>query len=422
MNSKRMTLTAIVLALAAGGIAEARIKLVALPERAATVRPAPEDNIKTVVTGNIEFAFVLYAKLKDEPVVKEAGGNLFFSPYSISTALAMTYAGARGETEKQMSEVLHFSLPQNRLHQAFGILERQLKQNNKDSGYELSVANALWGQENEKFLQEFLDLTKKYYGAGLRQVDFATQTEEARKTINSWVERQTKDKIKELIKKGILGRDTVLVLTNAIYFKGDWTSKFKEENTKPAPFHITQTKKVDVPMMWQEGKFDYAETEVLQILELLYKGDDLSMIILLPKNLDGLAELEKSLTLTNVDNWLSKLHKQEVGVYLPKFKMTSEFELSEILAAMGMPAAFFGGDFSGMNGRKDLFISNVLHKAFVEVNEEGTEAAAATAVVMGRGLATTFHADHPFVFMIKDNRSGSILFIGKVSNPAKQDK
>jgi serpin B len=395
-----------------------------LPSQANGREPNESSNLKTVVAGNSEFAFDLYAKLKNSPEVKEAGGNLFFSPYSISAALAMTWAGARAETEKQMAQVLHFNLPQEQLHPVFGAMEKMLNDGGKKGEYRLSVANALWGQKGEGFLKEFLDLTNKYYGAGLRQVDFITEAEKARITINVWVEKQTKDKIKELIKKGILGRDTVLVLTNAIYFKGDWASKFKEENTKTTPFYINEKTSIDVPMMHQKGDFKYAETDAIQILELLYKGDDLSMVILLPKKIDETDELERSLTLANFDDWLSRLHKQEVVIYLPKFKMTSDFELSRILAEMGMPFAFSRADFSGMNGRRDLVISNVLHKAFVEVNEEGTEAAAATAVVMARGLERTpvFRADHPFVFMIKDNRSGSILFIGRVVNPARQDR
>jgi len=380
-------------------------------------------DVKAAVAGNSKFAFELYAKFKDDPRVKKDGGNLFFSPYSISTALAMTYAGARGRTEKQMADVLHFSLPQERLHHAFGKLEKQLNAGGKKGGYQLSVANALWGQKGEPFLKEFLDLTKKYYGAGPREVDFVRQTEKARKTINAWVEKQTKDKIKELIKKGILGRDTVLVLTNAIYFKGDWAIQFDKKDTTDAPFMISPDEKVTVPMMYLKESFKYWADGQLQILELPYKGKHLSMIVLLPRKTDGLAELERSLTLTNLNKWLEKLRKQQVLVYLPRFKMTwGVFELKDILIEMGMPAAFFGADFSGINGKEDLFISNVLHKAFVAVDEKGTEAAAATAVVLGRGgpSVPVFRADHPFVFMIRDNRSGSILFMGRVMNPAKQ--
>ena len=297
----------------------------------------------------------------------------------------------------------------------------------KKGGYQLSVANALWGQKGYGFLQEFIDLTKKYYGAGLREVDFvsAVEREKARKAINAWVEKQTKDKIKELIQPGVFTRLTRLVLTNAIYFKGDWASKFKEENTKPAPFYVTEEKSVEVPMMYQKGQFAYTEGEDAQVLVLPYKGDELSMLIVLPKKPSLLPSIERELTLKNLKVELERLRKQEVKVYLPKFKITwGVFKLNDILKAMGMKDAFSlpPADFSGMTGRKDLFISHVLHKAFVEVNEEGTEAAAATAVVMDRESAPApppvFRADHPFVFMIRDNRSGTILFMGRVTNPA----
>lgn len=400
-------------------------------------KAVPKADIKavianTVIASNSEFAFDLYAKLKDDPNAQKPDGNLFFSPYSISTALAMTYAGAgtRGQTQEQMERVLHFYYPlqrihcamlQQRLHEALGLLQNQLNKD-KEVGYELNVANALWGQKGEGFLPEFLELTKKYYGAGPREVDFVRQTEKARKTINAWVEKQTKDKIKELIKKGILGRDTVLVLTNAIYFKGDWAIQFDREKTKDAPFMISADKKVNVPMMYLKENFKYWADKDLQVIELPYKGEHLSMIVLLPREVDSLSELEKKLTLENLNSWLQKLRKQEVMVYLPRFKMTwGVFELNGILKDMGMKDAFSGkADFSAMTGRRDLFISNVLHKAFVEVNEEGTEAVAATAVIMERiamSIEPVFRADHPFVFIIKDNRSGSILFMGRVSNP-----
>jgi len=387
-------------------------------------------NTAAAVAGNSKFALELYAKLKSDPEVKKADGNLFFSPYSISTALAMTWAGAKGETEKQMAEVLHFSLPQERLHQVLGALEKQLNAAGKKRGYQLSVANALWGQKGYGFLKEFLTLTKKNYGAGLREVDFINpvEREKARKTINGWVEKETKKKIKELIQPGILNKLTTLVLTNAIYFKGDWAIEFDKKETRDAPFRISADKEVTVPLMYQKGDFTYAQEDKLQILELPYKGDDLSMVVLLPTEVDELTELEKSLTPKELNRWLTLLRKQEVHVYLPKFKMTTgPLELSGILKSMGMKDAFSLppiADFSGMTGRKDLYISNVLHKAFVAVDEKGTEAAAATAVVMARGGIShepVFRADHPFVFMIKDNRSGSVLFMGKVCNPAKQD-
>lgn len=384
----------------------------------------------TTVAGNSKFALELYAKLSSDPNVRPASGNLFFSPYSISTALAMTWAGAGGQTEKQMAKTLHFALGQERLHQVFGSLEKELNTGGKKGGYQLSVANALWGQKGYGFLKEFRTLTKKNYGAGFREVDFINpaEREKARKTINRWVEKKTKKKIKNLIQPGILNELTRLVLTNAIYFKGDWAIQFDKKDTRDAPFKISADKKVTVPMMRLEDRFKYAETPDLQILELPYKNEDLSMIVLLPKKVDGLPDLEEALTPRNLNDRLGELRKQKVIVYLPKFKMTiGPLELKNILKSMGMKDAFSLppiADFSGMTGTKDLFISNVLHKAFVAVDEKGTEAAAATAVIMARGGIShepVFRADHPFMFLIKDNRSASILFMGRVMNPAEQD-
>lgn len=370
-----------------------------------------------VVQGNNAFALDLYAELKDRD------GSLFFSPHSISTALAMTYAGARGNTEKQMAEVLHFDLEQKRLHPAFRELLDQLETGEGERGYQLSVANALWGQKGYEFLEKFLNLTKENYGAGLSELDFIGATETARQTINSWVEKETEDKIRELIKPGVLDQMTRLVLTNAIYFKGFWASQFKEELTREAPFTLATSEKVDVPTMHRTADFKYMEAEDFQTLGLPYKGGDLSMTIFLPKETDGLAALEQSLTAEKLATWLSTLEEQEVIVALPKFRMTSEFSLAEVLKSMGMTDAFDvkEADLSGMTGKKDLFITAVLHKAFVEVNEEGTEAAAATGVVVALKSAPpsqpVFRADHPFLFLIRDLRSNSILFIGRVMDP-----
>ena len=379
--------------------------------------PKPKDDRTAVVEGNSAFALDLYAKLKEQE------GNLFFSPFSISTALAMTHTGARSETAAQMEKVLHFDIGQERLHPAFKALIEDLNARQQKGGYELSVANALWGQRGYGFLMEFLDLTVDNYGAGLREVDFVGDTEGARQTINGWVEKETREKIKNLIPPGVLDALTRLVLTNAIYFKGDWAAQFDKEATHDAPFTLLDGKKVEVPMMRQTEKFGYMETEGFQALELPYVKDELSMIVLLPRKVDGLAELEKSLTAENLAKWLPELRKRRVIVELPKFKMTSQFSLAKVLRSMGMTDAFSlpPADFSGMNGKKDLFISAVIHKAYVDVNEEGTEAAAATGVVMQLTAAPTppvlFRADHPFLFLIRDNRSGSILFLGRMINP-----
>jgi len=388
---------------------------------------------RAVVQGNNQFALDLYQKLR-------AGeGNLFFSPYSISTALAMACAGARDQTEAQMAKALRFPLfvspgnePSSRVvpdrdqfASAFGRITKDLNDRGKQGKYELHVANALWGQKGYGFLDGFLELVKDNYGGQLNEVDFVGATESARVTINTWVEGKTNNKIKDLIGRGVLDRMTRLVLTNAIYFKGNWERQFKKDRTKDAPFTLLSGEKVNAPMMNQKDDFKYMEAEDFQALELPYVDDELSMIILLPKESDALPEFERRLTTENLSAWLDKLHKREVIVSVPKFKMTSQFGLASMLASMGMTDAFSPSraDFSAINGKKDLFISAVIHKAYVDVNEEGTEAAAATAVTMkatsvGPTRIPVFRADHPFLFLIRDNLSAGILFIGRVMNPS----
>jgi serpin B len=393
--------------------------LAALPSLSCTngqEAKTPKD-VQAVVQGNTEFALALYRQLRSQE------GNLFFSPYSISTALAMTYAGARGDTADEMAKALDFSLDQDRLHPAFAKLLADLNGDPKKRGYELSVANALWGQKNFGFLPDFLNLTRNNYGAGLQQVDFMGATEAARQTINAWVEKETRDKIKELLKPGVLTGDTRLVLTNAIYFKGLWANQFKKKITQVEEFHTAPGASVKAPLMRLTEHFKYLDGGDFQALEMPYQGKDLSMVVLLPKKVDGLAGLEDKLTKENLTNWLARLGKREVRVALPRFKMTKEFSLKDALQALGMRQAFVpgGADFTGMSGSgRKLFISAVVHKAFVDVNEEGTEAAAATGVVVGLTSARIipdFRADHPFVFVIRDTRSGSVLFMGRVTNP-----
>lgn len=373
----------------------------------------------SVVKGNTAFAFDLYAKLKSKE------GNLFLSPYSISTALAMTWAGARGQTEQQMARTLHFSQPQEPFHKAYGHLIKQFNTQGQKGDYQLSVANALWLQKEYQFLPEFLGVASTHYDASLQQVDYVNETEKTRLTINDWTAKRTQDKIKDLIPKGVLDALTRLVLTNAIYFKGDWALQFDVNQTREAPFSVSADKRVNVPLMHQKEKFKYAQTETHQMLELPYKGEALSMLVLLPNKIDGLPTLEKELTADRLTQWQQQMRKQEVLVYLPKFKIASQFGLKATLSAMGMPDAFGDtADFSGMNGLKNLYISDVIHKAFVEVNEEGTEAAAATAVIVGlRSMPApppVFRADRPFVFLIKDNATGSILFMGRVADPTQE--
>lgn len=388
-----------------------------LPKSAVFAQENPD--LQALVKGNNAFALDLYAQLKNEE------GNLFLSPYSISTALAMTFSGARGATEKQMAQVLHFTLGQRRLHSTFYGLETQLKDYVKE-GIELNIANALWLQTGYNFLKDFLELTEEHYDAGLNHVDFAKDSEAARKKINIWVEQKTNNRIQKLIKPDVINTLTRLVLTNAIYFKGEWKSQFEEELTQEDPFYITPEITVSVPMMNQEERYKYFKSDELQVLEVPYKGDDLSMVILLPIKKDGLTELEDSVNTNRFREWMNALAWRQVTVFFPKFTMTCEFQLRSALADMGMPIAFTGeADFSGMTGEKDLFISEVVHKAFVDVSEEGTEAAAATGVMMEYISEqplfppAVFRADHPFIFVIRDNHSGSILFIGRVVDPSK---
>jgi serpin B len=382
--------------------------------------PQVKADREAVVKGNTEFAFDLYKQLAQAK--DNQGKNLFMSPYSISTALAMAYAGAKGETADEMAKTLHFPVEANRLHPAFAGLIGRFQANKEDKGYQLSVANALWGQKSSHWQKEFLRTAFSNYAAGLRPVDFGA-TEDTRKMINGWVEEQTKDKIKDLIQPGAIDGDTRMVLTNAIYFKGDWKEQFDKKATQEAAFHISGTKDAKVPMMHRSGDYGYLETADFKALELPYKGDQLAMVVLLPQKVDGLADLEKQLTSEKLASWTGKLTKHEVIVSLPKFKMTCDFSLAGQLQALGMKAPFAGGaDFSGMTTDDALYIGAVIHKAFVDVNEEGTEAAAATAVVMTNESVhhvPEFHADHPFLFLLRDKQSGSVLFLGRFSEPAK---
>jgi serpin B len=370
----------------------------------------------TLVQANNQFAIDMYARLRKQP------GNLFLSPYSLSTALAMTYAGARTETAEQMAKVLHFDVTPDHLHAAFHALIQEVSGGNGRS-YRLSVANALWGQEGDPFLPAFLGLLAERYRAGLRRVDFRS-TKQARRTINAWVEEQTGGKIKDLLTPRDLGPDTSLVLTNAIYFKGDWASPFPKEATTDETFTVTQDERVHVPMMHRAGHFKYLDGAGFRALELPYAGDAISMVVLLPESVDGLATFEGQLSAKRLAGWLARLRRHRVDVALPRFRIEARFELHKVLPAMGMPAAFGSdADFSGINGKLDLFISAVIHQAFVDVTEEGTEAAAATAVLVPRGRAVrpepivSFRADHPFVFLIRDIRTKSILFLGRVTRP-----
>jgi serpin B len=390
---------------------------------AVTTHPAAVDRA-AVVDGNNAFAVDLYGQLRKH------NGNLFFSPESISTALAMTYAGARGNTASEMAQTLHFTLPPDRLHSAMGALLSGL--NASHDGYQLRVADALWAQQGNPFLDDFLQLMKNDYGAGFNRVDFKDAAEAARLTINKWVEEKTDDKIMNMLQPGVLSPQTRLVLTNAIYFKGTWQTQFDKARTKDEDFHLSQANTIKAPLMHREGSFKYFKGAAFQALELPYKSDELSMIVFLPNDVSGLSTLEQSLTASNTQLWLRELAPiPKVILSMPKFKMTQQFGLNGALSAMGMPQAFEkdSANFSGMDGRRDFVMSAVIHKAYIDVNEEGTEAAAATAVVISRAMAVrsrrlqppVFRADHPFLFLIRDNRSGCILFMGRVTDPTNEN-
>lgn len=379
--------------------------------------------LQTQRDGNTAFACELYAKLKSAA----GDANVFFSPYSISTAFAMTSAGACGETDAQMVKALHFEPDPAKRHAAFAAMEADLNAVQKKGQVKLSVANSLWPQKDYALLESFLGLVRENYGASVTPLDFRA-SEAARKTINTWVEDKTNQKIKDLIPGGVLDAMTRLVLVNAIYFKGDWTSPFRAEATKEAPFHLPSGQTVQAPLMFQKKHFGYGATDDLQLLEMPYAGDDLSMLVLLPRKADGLAALENSLSAANLAKWTAAMWSPDVMVYLPKFKMIYRFGLNDTLKAMGLSDAFDAGkaDFSGMDGGRNLFISAAVHKAFVEVNEQGTEAAAATGITMGLTALPAppivFRADHPFIFLIREKSSGSILFIGRVTNPTVAGK
>jgi len=382
--------------------------------------PTAPNNIESLAGGNTAFALDLYARLKT------VDGNLFLSPYSISTCLAMTFAGARGDTAAQMAQTLHFGTNQNQLAASFNELQEQLNQEQEKNGMELDFANGIWAQKDHVFLAAFLDVARQSYGANLRQIDFRTRSETARTEINDWVGHETKGKITDLIQPGVVNPATQLVLVNAIYFKGQWAREFDKQNTANAPFSVTSTQKLPVPLMNLTADFKYAEVGGLQLLELPYAGDGFAMVVLLPRDVDGLKNLENLLNKQTLDHWLTQARELNVAVLLPKFKLAAQFSLAKPLGEMGMTDAFSpGADFSGMDGERDLFISAVVHKAFVDVNEEGTEAAAATGVVMRMNAVRMprptpiFRADHPFIFLIRDLHSGSILFLGRVVDPTR---
>jgi len=394
--------------------------IVAITSGSATLLAAEKPDkasVGAVVKGNTVFALGMYQELSSKE------GNLFFSPYSISSALGMTYAGARNNTEKEIKQVLHFPGEPGALCRSFGELQEGLNSVQKAGEIKLSIANAIWYEKSYTFLPSFINLVQNDYRSKVALADFVGNAEAERKVINTWVEKQTNDKIKNLIPMGILNPLTRMVLVNAIYFKGDWESQFKEINTRELDFNVTASKKVKTKMMYQQGDFLLAEDENTQALEMTYKGDRLSMLVLLPKQKNEISELEKTLTAEKLNGLIAKLRDTKVQVTFPKFKVETGYDLVPPFMKLGMKDAFAQrADFSGMDGTKDLYISAIMHKAFVEVDEKGTEAAAATAVVMTLESVSfsppyKFNADHPFLFLIRDNVTGSILFMGRMVNP-----
>ncbi len=374
-----------------------------------------DENLLELATGNSSFAFDLYRALGEEE------GNIFLSPFSISAALAMTYAGARGTTEVEMADVLKFTLPQNLLHPSFNLLDMRLAEiSEEDSTFNLHIVNALWGQTGYNFLSEFLDLLAANYGAGITLMNFSENTELCREIINEWVMEQTEGRIEDLIPFDMLTSATKLVLTNAIYFKAQWLLQFDEMGTYDRPFNLIDGEQVTVPMMNQTEHFPMTVGDGYMAAELAYSNGRTSMLVIVPDQ-DNFFEMEERLGNDFTAEITDNLIDENLHLCMPKFETVSTFQLENVLAEMGMPTAFaVSADFSGMDGTLELYIASVIHKAFISVDENGTEAAAATAVLMQKlngESSVEFIVDRPFIYLIRDRSTGTILFIGRVLNP-----
>ncbi len=387
----------------------------------ATSQSKAADNISSLVGSNTAFAIDIYGQLSKEP------GGVVFSPYSISKALAMAYLGARNNTELQMTQVLHVDLGRDRFHRTFGELSRELENNARTGGYEYLSANSLWVQTGYGLQPDFLEVMENAYGSLPKEADFASNPEAQRVSINLWVEERTRARISDLIAPGMISGMTRLVLVNALYFKGKWALKFDDKDTVREDFTTATGEQVNVPFMNQAAEFLYFEDDLAKVLAMDYSQNKFSMVFILPKMPD-LRPFEKELTTERLAMYIKGLESQNVHVEIPRFKAGSFFLLNDQLSSLGMSDAFdqARADFSGMNGRKDLFTSYVVHKAFVEVNEEGAEAAAATAVAMTLKSMPMkvpspkiFRADRPFIFLIRDNESGCILFMGRITDPSR---
>ncbi|MCM1986864.1 serpin family protein [Methanococcoides seepicolus] len=370
-----------------------------------------------IATANNAFAFDMYS------VVKIENENLFFSPYSIFTAMAICYDGAEGSTKKQISNVFYYPLSKPVLEESSKEMTDTI--NSDNDAYDLKTANALWILEEYPLNEQYAFNAENYYGGMITPLDFAGQPEESRLVINSWVENKTNDKIKDLLSEGSIDGNTRLIITNAVYFNGTWLEEFEEAGTRKRVFHLSNGKEKKVDTMYVIGTYNYGEDKNAQILELPYKGDDISMYIILPSD-NNIEKFENDLTLSYYNELKDNLHSDEVKILLPKFTFETKAKLNEPLQDMGIVDAFDSGmaDFSGISASGGLFISEVVHQAYIGVNEKGTEAAAATGIVMEDGLPYykyEFTADHPFLFFIEDKRTGTILFMGKVESPESEE-
>jgi serpin B len=400
-----------------------------LSPAAAPAHDRPTGPASFAEDGN-DFALAMFGELRQLP------GNLFFSPFSIRAALGMAHAGARGETAAQMREALRISSSDETQHMAFAETAQRLGAAGGGE-YEMVLANSLWCDDAAPLLPGYLDLIARHYGGGINLVDFRRAAEAARITINRWVEDQTRHKIRELIPSGGVDGETRLVLVNAIYFKGAWLLQFRSAATRDERFFLQDGGTVQAPLMHQHEHVRYRQAAGFQAVDLAYRGNDLSMLVLLPDRRNGLRDLENTLSARMLQDCVMQMGYREVELFVPRFKITwGTANIRSQLTALGMTLPFdrSQADFCGINGRQPaneeaLFISAVLHKAFVEVNEEGTEAAAATA---GAGPATSagrrskpppvpvFRADHPFLFAIRDRRSGAFLFLGRMADPTRE--
>lgn len=373
-----------------------------------------------VVGGSNQFAIDLFDAIRSRP------GNVSIAPASLSTALAMTYEGARGETASEIARVFHFPEDRQAMRDGFHALIDRMNGRGVDRPYQLVAANSLWGQQGDPFRPEYLALLGSTYGAELTPVDFRHAHESARRAINAWVDGKTNHLIPELLAPPMVRPDTSLVLVNTVYFKGSWLYPFARTATAPADFRLGDGTKVSAPMMRQTRALPYAEGDGYRMLELPYRGGDLVFDVLLPNEGVSLAKVETDLSPADLDQCLARLGERQVSVEMPKFKVTASAELSKTLSGMGMPRAFTGeADFSGIDGTHELAISAIVHQVVVNLDEEGTEAAAATGVVMTRAMAVrpvapvVFRADRPFLYLIRDVKSGAILFLGRVADPTR---